>query len=103
MDKPKPELSDVTIMLMIGTALLFDGIQILLSWFGGGWLVMFVAYPTFIVWFWMKGINFISRKKALVQVAGAALETLTAGIVPGFTVVVSLVALENKVRNKVGI
>ena len=98
MNNDKKGLKTTTIWLMVGVALLFDAVQILFSWFGGGWLLIPIQYGTFILWFKLQGISFLSMKRAPSLVIGGFVETLTAGIFPAFTAVVARVAFTSKIQ-----
>ncbi len=94
-------LSTATIGLMVGVALLFDALQALFSWFGGGWLIIPPAYGTFWLWFKMKGIKFFTLKRAPSMSIGVGLEFITAGIIPSITFNVLRTALDYKLKNAI--
>ncbi len=98
MAEEKRGLNNATITLMTCIALFYDVLQIILSWAGIGWLIIPIAYLTFIVWFKMHGINFLSMKRAPTLGFGALLEVLTAGIMPSLTYTVLRIGLDSKLK-----
>ena len=91
-------LKSSTIGLMAGVALLYDVIQILLSWIGIGWLIIPIFYLHYWLWFGMHGVKFFTAKRARSLGIGALLEVFTAGIAPAFFVNVLTVALDAKIK-----
>src|SRR3989344_837684 len=79
----KKELSNGIIALMVTVAFFYDVLQIALSWIGVGFLIIPFFYLHFWLWFRLRGVKFISLKRASTLSIGAALEFLTAGIIPG--------------------
>lgn len=101
--KPAQQLESSTIWLMIGVALFYDAAQALLDLVGIGWLLVPVAYFHFWLWFKLHGISFFSAKRGATIGVGAALEVVTAGIMPAMTFTVAKIALDYKMKNIVGI
>lgn len=99
----QPELKSHTIALMVAVALFFDLVQLALGWVLLGWLVIPIFYLTYIVWFKMHGLNFLSLKRAWAQGTGLFLELITAGIIPAFTFIVLASALGTKIKKISGI
>jgi len=94
----KKELSNATIVLMTSVALFYDALQWLLAYILMGWLLIPIFYLTFIVWFRMRGVKFLTLKRAPTLAVGAILETITVGIIPGFTFIVLRTALDYKIK-----
>lgn len=89
----EPKLKGHTIVLMVCVALFYDILQLLLYW-----LMIPVFYLTYYIWFKMHGINFLTMKRAPIQASGAALEIISAGLIPAFTFIVLRVALDYKIK-----
>lgn len=101
--KPGEQLESHTIWLMIGVALFYDAAQALLDLVGIGWLLVPVAYFHFWLWFKFHDINFFSAKRGATIGVGAALEFVTAGIMPAMTFTVARIALDYKIKKAIGI
>jgi len=99
----QPQLSSATIVIMVVVALIFDGFQTLFSYIGLGWLIIPIAYGTFILWFKLLGLDFLTMKRSALLGVGAALEMLTAGIIPAMTFMVLRIALDYRIKKTVGI
>ncbi len=97
----KKSLSNTTIGLMVGVALFYDVLQWFLAFIFMGWIVIPIAYLTFLLWFQMHGLRFFTSKRATSMGVGAFLEFVSAGIVPSITFNVLLVALDYKVKKLV--
>lgn len=92
-------LSSATIGLMIVVALFFDTIQALLTPVLVGYFVPIISYPTFWLWFKMKGLNFFTMKRAPTMAVGALLEIIPGvDVIPAFTFTVIRVALDAKFK-----
>ena len=107
MNPQQKGLKNTVIWLMIGVALFLDGIQILLQSIPLvgqtlGWLIVGVEYGTYIFWFRLHGISFLSIKRAPTLGIGALVEMATAGIFPAFTAVVARIALTSKIKEVAG-
>ena len=98
MPEEKKGLSDTTRAIMVSVAFFFDCLQILLSFILMGWLIMPVAYLTFIVWFMFYKLSFLSLKRAPILGIGFLLEMLSAGILPTFTFTVFRICLDNRLK-----
>lgn len=83
-------------MAIIG--LFYDVLQTAFSWLGLGVLIIPIFYLHFWLWFRLRGVKFISMKRAPTLGIGALLEFLTAGIIPGFTFIVLRTALDYKIK-----
>lgn len=92
------KLKTATIWLMISVALFYDVIQILFSWMGLGWLIMPIFYLHFWFWFKIHGVKFFTMKRAKGLGIGGLLEAATAGIIPGFTFNVFMIAMDNRLH-----
>lgn len=99
-EKKEKGLSVTTVWLMIGTALFFDALQALLTPIGIGLLVPVISYPTFWLWFKLKGLSFFSLKRAPVLGFGALIELIPGfSMLPAFTFTVARIALTNKLQD----
>ena len=99
----QPHLKTPIIALMVAVAFFYDLLQILFSYIGLGWLIIPVAYGTFILWFRTYKKNFLSLKRAPTLAGGAILELFSAGIIPSITYTVLRVALDSKIKKIAGI
>ena len=107
MNPQQKGLKSATVWLMVGVALFLDGIQILLQFIPLvgqtlGWLIVGVEYGTYIFWFRLHGISFLSIKRAPTLGIGALVEMATAGIFPAFTAVVARIAFTSKIKEVAG-
>lgn len=99
-NKKEVGLKKTTVWLMIGVALFFDALQILLDFILMGWLVTIFGGMTFGLWFKMHGYSFIKRGR----IAGS-LATLLTDAVPvlgwfSWTIAISIFTLKNKMVEK---
>ncbi len=98
-EKPKG-LSNVTVGLMIVTALFFDLLQVLLSYVYMDWLVGIFAGLTFFLWFMMKGVKLLKPKR-LAALGGASLVEMIpipfVASLPAWTAAVIYTALDAKI------
>ncbi|MBX4195791.1 hypothetical protein KW796_02460 [Candidatus Parcubacteria bacterium] len=102
--KLRPELGNQTIALMISVALFFDALQGMLNFLLMGWLVSPVALLTFWLWFRLHGIKFTSAKRIGIMGGGFILEMIPMiNTLPAWTLAVSLVALDAKIKKKLDI
>lgn len=99
MENQPKQLKDTTIGLMIAVALFYDALSWLLTFILMGWIVIPLFYLTFMFWFKLHGISFLSMKRAPTHIIGFALEAFTLGIAPAMTAVVARVALTNKIQS----
>jgi hypothetical protein len=100
MPEEKKGLDNVTIALMICTALFFDGLQWLLGWILMGWLVSIFAGLTFYTWFKIRGMSFMKPKRFGVF-GGSFLVELIPGIgdiLPTWTASITYLALDSKIK-----
>ena len=91
-------LSSTTIAFMVGVALFYDVLQILLDLLAVGWIITPIAYLTFIVWFKIHRLSFLSLKRAPTLGVGALLEIFSAGLIPAITFTVLRIALDQKLK-----
>lgn len=92
-------LSVTTVWFMIAVALFFDTLQALLTPVVIGYFVPIISYPTFWLWFKMKGLNFFSLKRAPVLGIGAFIELIPGlDLLPAFTFTVARIALAEKIQ-----
>ena len=94
----KKGLNNTTIALMVSVALFYDTLQVLLALIFIGWLIIPIAYLTFFVWFRMRGLKFLSLKRAPTLGIGVFLEFISAGIIPSITFSVLRTALDYKIK-----
>jgi hypothetical protein len=95
-------LENHTVALMIATALLFDAIQILLTFVLMGWIVGFFAFLTFYIWFKIHGISFMKPKRALTMGASFIIEVIPfVSVLPAWTLAVTILALDTKIKRVV--
>lgn len=88
-----------TVWFMITVALFFDALQGILTPVGIGLFVPVIAYPTFLLWFWLHGINFLTAENRLTLGIGALVEFIPGiGILPAFTGTIARIALTNKLQ-----
>lgn len=113
-DDKGAKVGNTQAMLMIGTAIAIDTLQLFLLLFSGvgviaNRVVTAVAYVFFAAWFYINGISIISAETRIVSTVGPVLEFLP-GVAAGpaltfnITMVIALDRLENtkKGRAKVG-
>ena len=98
MQDEKKGLNNTTIALMVSVALFYDTLQVLLALIFIGWLIIPIAYLTFFVWFRMRGLKFLSLKRAPTLGIGVFLEFISVGIIPSITFSVLRTALDYKVK-----
>jgi hypothetical protein len=99
--KKEKGLKTTTVWLMIGTALFFDTLQILLDFILMGWLVTIFASMTFWLWFMVNGISFMRPKRL-----GGAIGIMFIDIFPvlgwfAWTVSITSFALSKKIQDVV--
>lgn len=98
---PKRAIGWIQAPLMIGVALLFDGLQILLFpiliGFLVNWLVPLLAWPVFWLWFKANGDSFLSLKK-LVTITSSIVIEIIPGIngFPAIALAVGIMILINR-------
>lgn len=104
MEEKKNQISDVTIFLMIFTALCFDGIQAIIGWipfFGNvlaGLFSIFV-FLTFFLWFKIHGITMLTPKRLTAMIGGGLIELVPfINILPAWTGVVIYLIGTTKIR-----
>lgn len=99
----KKGLDNVTIALMICTALFYDALQALLTLIFMGWLVSIFAYLTFYTWFKIRGMNFVSAKRAGILNGGFIIELIPIiNTLPAWTLAITLLALDSKIKKVIG-
>lgn len=99
--KREAGLKKITIGLMIGVALFFDALQVILDFFFMGWLVTIFGGMTFWFWFRIHGYSFMKPKR----VAGS-IATLLTDAVPvlgwlSWTIAITIFTLKNKIQETV--
>jgi hypothetical protein len=100
-EKKEKGLPPITVALMIGTAIFFDALQMLLDFIFMGWLVTIFASMTFWFWFKMHGYSFMKPGR----IAGSLITMLT-DIVPilgwfSWTIAICAFTLQNKLQEVV--
>jgi len=100
----KKHLGDITVFLMIFTALCFDGIQALIGWipiFGNILADLFsiFVFLTFFLWFWMNGISMMKPKRLLSMGGGTIIEMIPyLNLLPAWTMVVVYLIGTTKIK-----
>jgi hypothetical protein len=94
-------LKPTTVWLMIGTAIFFDMLQILLDFLLMGWLVTIFGSLTFWLWFKLHGYSFTKPSR----LAGS-LVTMVIDVVPvlgwfAWTIAITTFVLKNKIQESV--
>lgn len=104
MEPNEPQIKDVTAILMIFTALCFDGIQAMIGWIPvvgnvlSDMLSIFVFF-TFFVWFWMNGIKMITPKRLTSMIGGGFIEMIPyLNLLPAWTFVVVYLIGTTKIK-----
>ncbi|MBI2674020.1 MAG: hypothetical protein HYX23_01935 [Candidatus Zambryskibacteria bacterium] len=97
-EKKEKGLKATTVWLMIGTALFFDALQILLDFILMGWLVTILASMTFWLWFKFNGISFMKPKRLI-----GGIVTILIDVIPvlgwfAWTVSITSFALSLKIQ-----
>src|SRR3989344_6645250 len=95
-ENKEKRLKTTTVWLMIGTALFFDALQILLDFLLIGWLVTIFAAMTFWLWFKLHGYSFMKPQR----LAGS-LTAMIIDVIPvlgwfAWTVAITIFVLKNK-------
>ncbi len=92
-------LKSTTIGLMIGSALLFDGLQALLTPIFLGWAVGIFAFLTFWLWFKLHGISFMRPKRLATMGSATLIEIIPfVSAFPAWTFAVAYLALSAKAK-----
>lgn len=95
-------LKSTTIGLMIGSALLFDGLQALLTPIFLGWAVGIFAFLTFWLWFRMYGISFMRPKRLATMGAASIIEMIPfLSVIPAWTFAVAYLAISSKAKETI--
>lgn len=104
----EPEISTVSLGLMLGTAIFLDVLGILCvvlvvsAWVG--WIIQIIGVLIFGLWFMIKGLPLMSPKSLanwLVNMFGG--EAITAGFWPGFTIGILLTKSFMKIKEVTGV
>jgi hypothetical protein len=104
MEKEKSQISDVTIFLMVFSALCFDGIQAVIGWipFFGNILAALLdifIFLTFFLWFKIHGISMMTPKRISSLVGGGIAEIIPFfNVLPIWTGVVIYLISTTKIR-----
>ncbi len=107
-EKKKEKIDNITAVLMIGTAILADGIQVFLTLILIGpfvnWLISIFAWLTFFFWFYLKGVNFTNNPKKIFTLAGGSLLEALPIIAsfPIWTLTISTTIFMDKAESKLG-
>lgn len=93
-------LENHTIGLMIGTALFFDALQALVaSWVVMDWLVGIFGLMTINLWFLMKGIPILTKKRMAAMGGSVLIEMIPfVAALPALTAAVTIVVLDTKAK-----
>ncbi|MEA2112713.1 MAG: hypothetical protein U9P50_01945 [Patescibacteria group bacterium] len=112
MAKEKQKIDNITAALMIGTAILIDSIQALLTMILIGpfvnWMISIFAWMTFFLWFILKGVRFTSNpKRVFTFLGGSLLEAVPIiATLPVWTAVISTTIFtmraERKLKSSLG-
>ena len=98
------EIKDVTMFLMIGTALFFDVVQIVIGWipvFGNvlSMCVSLFAFMSFFLWFYMYGIRMITPKRLFTMIGAGIIEMIPyVDLLPAWTLTVIFLIGTTKVK-----
>lgn len=90
----RKEISNITMVLMVATAVAYDIVQFLFNFipFIGwiiSWVIFIFAFMTFYVWFKIYGRNFMTPKRAVAMGAGVIIEMIPIlNSLPGWTIAV---------------
>ena len=101
----KPQISEATKWLMLGTAIFFDVVSLvsLIPFVGWvlGWLVWLFATMTFWLWFKMAGMNFSKPKNVLGLAGGSVMEMIPyLNALPIWTATILYLTRIEKIVNK---
>jgi len=106
MQKEKVKIDNITTTLMIGTALLIDSVQTLLTLVLIGpfvnWLISIFAWMTFFLWFLLKGVKFTNNPKKIFTFMGGSLAEFIPIIasLPIWTCTITMTILTIKAEKK---
>ena len=103
--KPESKLSNTTILVMLSAAVAIDIFQIILTFVGAGeWFINDIidvgVEILFFIWFKIKGVNFGSTRKVASFLGTFAFGELTDGIIPTWTLEISLVKFAIRAEEK---
>ncbi|MDB5266770.1 MAG: hypothetical protein JWN89_585 [Parcubacteria group bacterium] len=99
----KGQISNTMSVLLIGLALFFDGVQVLMTFLFLGWLVGLVAFMTFWLLFKLLGISFATPKRAGIMGGGFIIEMIPfISALPAWTLAVTLIILDTKIKKVAG-
>lgn len=97
-------LNNITIVFMVSVALFYDAVQGIINLIPilgqilSGLISMF-AFLTFYLWFKLKGLNFVTPKRAAYLGGGLLIELIPIlNILPAWTLAVTLLALDSKTK-----
>lgn len=98
-------ISPVTASFIIGTALIFDGLQFILTLtvFGSvlSWFIAMIAWIIFFIWFALLGVNYASGGGKKLAAAGASLITELIPLIdalPALTLGVTTVIIQHNIE-----
>lgn len=100
-EKKEKGLKTTTVWLMIGVAIFFDTLQVLLDFLLMGWLVTIFASLTFYVWFKGHGISFMRPKRFFAFGGGFLIDLIPILGWFAWTATVSYLALTKKIQDVV--
>ncbi|MDO8510421.1 MAG: hypothetical protein Q7S15_02245 [bacterium] len=100
--REKADISDITAAFMVGTALVYDGVQFLLTFIPVlGWLISSIiglwAWMHFFTWFKIRGVSFGSSKRTLTMGGSLVAEVLPIlNALPAWTFAVVMILISVK-------
>ena len=98
-EKKEEGLKNTTIALMVGTALFFDMLQWLLAFVFMDWLVGFFAFLTFLLWFKIHGMKFMTPKRIATMGGAFIIEIVPIlSALPAWTGAVVILILDYKAK-----
>jgi hypothetical protein len=94
-----PVIENHTAALMISVAVFFDILQWAMAFMAMDWLVSIFAYLTFGLWFAMKGIPILTKKRMGALGGSALIEMIPfVAALPAFTAAIVTVVLDAKAK-----
>jgi hypothetical protein len=93
------QIENHTAALMIGVAVFFDVLQWAFAFMAMDWLVSIFAYLTFGLWFLIKGIPLLTKKR-MGALGGSAIVEIFPFVasLPAFTAAITIVVLDAKAK-----
>jgi hypothetical protein len=97
--KKTPVIENHTAAFMISVAVFFDILQWAMAFMAMDWLVSIFAYMTFGLWFAMKGIPILTKKRMGALGGSAFIELIPfVAALPAFTAAITIVVLDAKAK-----